>query len=201
MNPEEMREGTGGGDYPDWTKQQLMLLWFWNKLQEAYDNGESDLRLAVFRGAPHTSVRAYVPVSGSEDMDVNVHSRPVNVSDEIPELKRGGEAVAMFDRLWREEYIDVSFGGHNPFGEANLPILHNLTTKGRIDIGKFPHPDKRVAAALEAVRRSIEQDPHTPQRRQRLDALEKMISLVNNSREMGAAIINALGQSGSGGIS
>jgi len=64
-------------NYPEWTKSQLMLLLLWNKLQEAYDNGESELRLDVVRGGPYVGVRVGVPA--------------VNVSDEIPELSRPGD--------------------------------------------------------------------------------------------------------------
>ena len=36
----------------------------------------------------------------------------VKVSDEIPELSRGGEAVSVFDRLFREGYVLMDFGNH-----------------------------------------------------------------------------------------
>ncbi len=29
-----------GNNYPEWTKEQLLLLLIWNKLQEAYDSGK-----------------------------------------------------------------------------------------------------------------------------------------------------------------
>lgn len=187
-------------NYPDWTKQQLLLLWFWNRLQDAYDSGESSLSLGVVRGGDDAGVYAWVPVGDSEEGDPNVHSRQVNISDEIAELKRGGEAVAVFDRLWREGYIDVNFGSRDPFSEGGMPTLLDLTNRGRADIGKFPDPDRRLAAALEAVRHSIGKEPDTPHKGQRLETVERMISLVNNSREVGTVVIKALGQIGGGSL-
>src|SRR5919112_2376246 len=106
-------------NYPEWTRSQLMLLFLWNKLQEAFDQGESELNLLVVRGGDQAGVQAGYPDQ-------------VNVSDEIPELSRGGEAVAVFDRLWREGYIHVGFGSQNPTFHNTTPVLYGLSTEGLI---------------------------------------------------------------------
>jgi hypothetical protein len=76
-----------------------MLLRFWNKLQGAYDKGVAELNMQIVRGGDQAGVHVWVPVDETDDVDPNIHSRRVNVSDEIPELTRGAEAVAVFDRL------------------------------------------------------------------------------------------------------
>jgi hypothetical protein len=87
----------GNNNYPEWTKEQLLLLLIWNKLQEAYDSGESELRVSISRGGDDTGVRlAYSTMA-------------INVSDEIPELKRGGEAVAVFESLRQGGYFYGDF--------------------------------------------------------------------------------------------
>jgi hypothetical protein len=93
MSPAETQ---GGDRYPDWTKAQLMLLLLWNKLQEAYDRGDSEVGLMIVRG--------------SDEVGVYVGTPRVSVSDEISELNRPGEAVAVFDRLWQEGYLHGASG-------------------------------------------------------------------------------------------
>lgn len=168
-------------DYPEWTKAQLLLLFFWNRLQQAYDFGDSQLRLAVVRSGPYVGV--------------HVVSLPTaNVSDEIPELSRGGEAVAVFDRLRREELIHVGFGRQNPDNSETQPFLYGISTPGLIDIGKVPDPQARLAHAFAAASRAIQQDESIPepQKPGALDAATKMSTLVNNSQMVTQAISQAL---------
>lgn len=145
MDPADTNGGTGGGAHPEWTKAQMLLLMFWNKLQEAFDNGESELQLVVARGGDQTGVY------------IGVGEQQKNVSDEIPELRRGGEAVSVFDRLWQERYLHASWGRDTPYNTIGTPLVTGLSTKGLVDIGKFPDPDQRLAAALEHVQRTIEE--------------------------------------------
>jgi hypothetical protein len=172
------------GDYPDWTKQLLMLLWFWNKLQEACESADrSALTISIVRGGSEVGVCVDVPVV---DTDPNIHSRRVNVSDEIPELSRSGEAVAVFERLRLEKYI------HAALGPSDSGIFLDLSSKGRVEIGKFPEPGKRLAEAFEAVRQRIEQDRSLTenQRAERLDTLTKVVTLLNSSREIGQSVMD-----------
>lgn len=183
-------------NYPEWTKQQLMLLWFWNKLQDAYRKGVGEFHVLLVRGGSQAGVRVFLPVDETDSMDPNIHSREVNVSEEIPELELGAEAVAVFERLRREQYI------HANVGRADSGIFYDLTTKGHVDIGKFPEPGRKLAAAFEAVRRGIEQDTPTtdPQRRAWLPALSQMSTLLNSAPELGQKVSDALERAAGGYI-
>ena len=103
MEPTDMSGGMERGNtYPEWTKSQLLLLLIWKQLQKAFDSGESELRVAVRR-------------AGGEGAGVQLgYTSPVSVSDEIPELERGGEAVAVFERLRKEKYLLGEFGRGGP---------------------------------------------------------------------------------------
>ena len=70
--------------------------------------------MLIVRGGSEVGVYVDVPV-GPEYPDPNRHSRRVNISNVISELSRGGEAVAVFERLRREEHIYVDLG---PGGSA-----------------------------------------------------------------------------------
>jgi hypothetical protein len=179
-----VEEGVQGmsRNYPEWTKSQLMLLFFWNKLQEAFDQGESELNLLVVRGADQAGVRVGYP-------------HQVNVSDEIRELSRGGEAVAVFDMLWREGYIHMGFGSGSPTNTITTPALYNFSTKGLIDIGKFPNPDERMAHAFELARDILAQQPSIPtdEKEEMLDTMSKVVGLFNDVAGLGTVVVNALG--------
>lgn len=133
-------------------------------------------------------VLVYLPVGPGEDVDPNVHSRPVNVSDEIPELSRGAEAVAVFEQLYREGLI------HATFGRVGSVVFYNLSNEGRVQIGKFPEPGEKFAAALDAVRLSIEQDTSATdtQRQSRLSAVSQTVTLLNTIPELGRKAADAL---------
>jgi hypothetical protein len=176
--------------YPEWTKQQLMLLWFWNKLQDAYGKGVTDLRVRIDRGGDQAGVYVWVPVDETEDVDPNIHSRVVNVSDEIPELTRGAEAAAVFDRLWREELI------HATLGQAGSAVFYDLSNKGRVDIGKHPEQGRMLAAAFEEVLNDIKQDPSTTvsQRQSWLPTLVQVVTLLKNAPELGDEVLEVLAE-------
>jgi len=175
-------------NYPEWTKSQLMLLLFWNKLQEAFDRGRSELRLLVVRGEGQTRIM------------FGDYTDEVNVSDEIPELSRGGEAVAVYDRLRKEGYIHVDYWGVDPTNEFTQAALSGLSTKGLIDIGKFPDPDERLARAFEQARNIVAQDSSIPpdEKQQMLDTMSKMIGLFNNVAGLGDWVTRGLGPHGGG---
>jgi hypothetical protein len=179
-----MSEGMRRGDYPEWTKSQLLLLLIWNKLQEAYYSGDSELRVQVNRSdGDRVGVRPGYPES-------------VNVSEEIPELSRGGEAVAVFESLRREAYL---VGDFSPYPQdTETPVIYRLSTKGHIDIGKYPDPDKRFAAALSAAYRAIDRSNNIPdpEKRNALDTLEKMASLANNVGGLSRAFLEGFSQGG-----
>ncbi len=168
--------------YPEWTKSQLLLLLLWNKQQEAYDDGDSELRLYVVRGGPDTGVHAGTPA--------------VNISDEIPELSRGGEAISVFDRLWREGYLHVSFGSQNPAHTSTTPVLYALSTEGLIDIGKFPDPDERLARAFAEARELLARQLNIPpdEKQDMLDTMEKVTSLLNNVGGLGQLVGRAVAE-------
>lgn len=180
MDPSDMSGGTGGR-YPEWTKQQLMLLSLWNKLNEAYVRGDSELMLMVIRGGDQARLQTVTPQA--------------DLTEGIPELRGTGEAIAIFDRLWREGYIHVSFGSQSPSYESTSPVLYSLSTKGLLDIGKFPDPDQRLAEAFMSARRLLEQESSIPEedKRDMLDTMEKTASLFNNVRGLGTAIAQFLG--------
>ena len=175
-------------NYPEWTKSQLMLLLFWNKLQEAFDRGRSELRLLVVRGEGQTRIM------------FGDHTDEGNVSDEIPELSRGGEAVAVYDRLRKEGYIHVDYWGVDPTNVVTQAALSGLSTKGLIDIGKFPDPDERLAHAFEVARGLVSQESGIPpdKKVEMLDTMSKMIGLFNNVAGLGDWVIRGLGPHGGG---
>ena len=168
---------------PEWTKSQLMLLFLWNKHQEAFAQGRSELRLFVAR------------VGGQTMILVGDHQKEVNVSDEIPELSRGGEAVAVYDRLRKEGYIHVDYLGMDPMEALTQAALSGLSTKGLIDIGKFPDPDERLAHAFEVARELVSQESGIPpdKKMEMLDTMSKMIGLFNNATGLGEAFARGLG--------
>ena len=187
--------------YSDWTKQQLMLLWFWNRLQEAYEaDDRSSLQVQLVRGGitwggRPMDVHVWVPLAPGDDVDPNVHSRRVSISHEIPELSRGAEAVAVFDRLVRGRYIDATV---EPSGAG---VFYDLTDKGRIDIGKFPDPDRRLIEAFEAAQRAVEHDGSltAAERASRLEALSRIIGLLNSVSGLGRQVLDWLPNAGGGG--
>jgi len=172
--------------YPDWTKQQLLLLWFWNTSQEAYDAGDrSALTMQVVQAGSEVGVYVDVPV-GPDYPDPNRHSRRVNISNEISELSRGGEAVAVFERVRREEHIYLDLG---PGGSA---VFRGLSPAGLFHIGKYPDQARRLIEAFEEVRRGIERDTSSndPQRGQRLAALAQIVSILNGSQELAHSVVD-----------
>ena len=68
----------------------------------------------------------------------------------------------MFDWLRREGYIHVDFFGMDPMGALAQAALSGLSTKGLIEIGKFPDPDERLAHAFERARNTLTQDSSIP---------------------------------------
>lgn len=186
MDPSDMSRGTRGGGYPELTKQQLMLLLIWNKLNEAYARGGSELLLTVMR------------VGEISGLDIETPLGKVNLSDEIPELVGTGEAIAILDRLQREGYIHTDLVSETPSIGISHIMLRGLSTKGLLDIGKFPDPDQKLAEAFLQARRMLEQESSIPEKDKRdmLDTMEKTTSLLNNGRGVGAAIMHYLGQSG-----
>jgi hypothetical protein len=78
------------------------------------------------------------------------------------QLSRGGEAVSVFDWLRREGYIHVDFFGMDAMGALAQAALSGLSTKGLIEIGKFPDPDERLARAFERPRSTLTQDSSFP---------------------------------------
>ncbi len=109
------------------------------------------------------------------------------------------QAVNLFEQLVEEGYVSVGWldkrSDRYPWYRA---APRSLSTKGLIEIGELPDPDARLAAALQATRRAIEQEPTIPEEEKRdmLDTLEKMASLANNVRGVAHAIIQGLGGSG-----
>ncbi len=133
-------------------------------------------------------------VRDGDESGVHVgYPESVAVSDEIPELKRGGEAVAVFERLRRESYILGDFDSGSA-STIETPVLYGLSTKGMVDIGKFPDPDAKFAAAY----RAIEREPSIPEseKRDMLDTLEKTASLANNVGGMARAFFEGVIQGG-----
>jgi hypothetical protein len=185
MEPTDISGGMErGNNYPEWTKSQLMLLLIWNKLQEAYDSGESELKVMINRaGDDATGVRLGYPSA-------------INVSEEIPDLDRGGEAVAVFESLRRERYLIGDFDSVPQ--NIETPVIYRLSTKGMIDIAKYPDPDRRLVAALAATQLAIEQTPSIPEseKPEMLDTLEKMTSLANNVGGLAKAFLEGLSQGG-----
>ena len=167
-------------NYPEWTKSQLMLLLFWNKLQEAFDRGRSELRLLVVRGEGQTRIM------------FGDHTDEVNVSDEIPELSRGGEAVAVYDRLRKEGYIHVDYWGVDP--------TNALTQAAVLQALRIGGPDERLAHAFEVARGLVSQESGIPpdKKVEILDTMSKMIGLFNNVAGLGDWVTRGLGPHGGG---
>lgn len=135
-----------------------------------------------------------MPVDETDGMDPNIHSRRINISEEIPELGLGAEAVAVFERLRREQYV------HANVGRVDDAIFYDLTSKGRVDIGKLPEPGRRLAEAFDAVLLDIEQDTPTtdPRRQTWLPALSQIAALLNNAPELGQKVSDALERAAGG---
>jgi hypothetical protein len=173
--------------YREQTKQQLLLLWLWNQMEAAYEAQDSDLTMQVFPSGPNVGVYVDVPVDDEENP--LTRSRRVNISDEIPELDRGGEAFAVFSRLEREGYIFV-----HP-GVAGSAKFRGLSTKGLIEIAKLPEPGKRLAEAFDAVRHNIEQQDLAPEKKRAwLQTLAHISTLAKNTPDVAQQITDALGQ-------
>ena len=129
------------------------------------------------------------------------HGAEVNVSDEIPELSRGGEAVAVYDRLRTEGYIHVDYWGVDPTNEFTQAALSGLSTKGLIDVGKFPDPDERLARAFEQARNIVAQDSSIPpdEKQQMLDTVSKLVGILHSGAGLGQIVANNLLPPGGGG--
>jgi hypothetical protein len=162
-----------------------MLLVLSNKLKEAHDRGQSQLMLFVRRGARNAGLSIAQP--------------EFDLTEAVPDLRSGGEAVALFDRLWREGYISLEFGSPGP--QNNTPTFLGLTTKGLIEIAEWPDPDEWFTAALEAARDAVKDVSGIPEQKKRdlLDTLTKLIALANGVRGLGEAIAQTWTHSGHGG--
>ncbi len=137
----------------------------------------------------------------AEDFEPEINVREVQRWGEQQEGLNGSQAVNLFEQLVDEGYLSVGWldkqiDGYPWFRAAP----RSLSTKGLIEIGELPDPDARLAAALQATRRAIEQESSIPEEEKRdmLDTLEKMTSLANNVRGVAHAIIQGLGSSGLG---
>jgi hypothetical protein len=80
--------------------------------------------------------------------------------------------------------------------------LRGLSTKGLIDIGKFPNPDERMARAFERAARVLEQNQSIPpaEKRDMLDTISKTVTLLYQGQGLGQAVADGLGATGGAGI-
>jgi hypothetical protein len=107
----------------------------------------------------------------------------------------------LFKQLYEEGYIYLNFLDTNIDGYPWFRAApQSLSTRGLLEVGELPDPDERLAAALGATRRAIEQEPSIPEEEKRdmLDTLSKMASLANNVRGVAQAIIQGLSSGGHG---
>jgi hypothetical protein len=170
MDPADMSGGTGGPvpKYPEQWKRERML-WFVHEWIQEHQTDEN-----------------FVP-------ELSVHD--VQQWGDEQEGLNGAQAVNLFKQLYEEGYIYLNFLDTNidryPWFRT---APQSLSTRGLLEIGELPDPDERLAAALAATRRAIEQEPSIPEEEKRdmLDTLEKMASLANNVRGVAQAIIQGL---------
>lgn len=89
----------------------------------------------------------------------------------------------LFEQLIEEGYISVGWLDKQidryPWFRA---APRSLSTRVLLEIGELPDPDERLAAALGATRRAIEEESSIldEEKRDMLDTVEKMTSLANN---------------------
>lgn len=169
-------------EYPQLIKVRKMLSLFDTKQKEAFKAGLSSVNLQVQRGGRGLD----------SALDIKAPTPLVSVVDEIPELRSAGEAVAIFDRLYREDYIAVDFGRKGPSQFISMPAFLGLTIKGLQEIGEWPDPDEKFALALEQMRESVADNPEIPaeQKRDLLDTATKLSTLARNVGGIGRAFFD-----------
>ncbi len=94
------------------------------------------------------------------------------------------QAVNLFEQLVEEGYVSVGWldkrSDRYPWARA---APRSLSTKGLIEIGELPDPDARLAAALQATRRAIKQEPGIPEEEKRDEQVEELRKVRIRARE------------------
>jgi hypothetical protein len=165
--------------YPILTDGQKMLRYFYEELEAAYGRGEPDLRLLISR--VYGQVGVYLMPEMSERKDV---------AEEL-ELGSGARTVSLLRRLDNEGYLRLNYGSSGPDGDLPIATIEYIPDRGLIEIGQLPHPDERLAAALQHTRDAVEQSDR-PDKDSVLEALDKTITVLRTAQGVGDLIQHAL---------
>ncbi len=118
------------------------------------------------------------------DFEPGISVREVQGWGERQEGLNGSQAVNLFEQLVEEGYVSVGWldkrSDRYPWARA---APRSLSTKGLIEIGELPDPDARLAAALQATRRAIKQEPGIPEEEKRDEQVEELRKVRIRARE------------------
>jgi hypothetical protein len=106
-----------------------------------------------------------------------------DVSEEL-ELGGGARVVSLLRRLDDEGYLRLHYGSSGPGADLPTPTMEYIPDKGLIEIGQLPHPDERLAAALQRTRDAVEQSDR-PDKGSVLEALDKTITALRTAQGLG----------------
>jgi hypothetical protein len=171
-------------DYPLLTDGQKMIRYFFDALETAQEKGEPDLVLLISR-VPGEAGVYIMPAMFGERRDV------------AEELGLGGGAriVSLLRRLDDEGYMRLRYGSSGPDTDLPTATMEYIPDKGLIEIGRLPHPDERLAAALQRTRDAVEQSDR-PDKGSVLEALDKTITALRTAQGLGDLIQHAWGSWG-----
>jgi hypothetical protein len=172
-------------EYPILTDGQKMLRYFYEELEAAYGRGEPDLRLLISRVYGQAGVYLIPEMSERKD-----------VAEEL-ELGSGARTVSLLGRLDNEGYLRLNYGSSGPNVDHPIVTIEYIPDRGLIEIGQLPHPDERLAAALQRTRDAVEQGDLPPsQKGSVLEALDKTITALRTAQGLGDLIQQAWGSWG-----
>ena len=156
-----------------------MIRYFFDALETAQEQGEPDLVLLISR-VPGEAGVYIMPAMFGECRDV---------AEELG-LGSGARVVSLLRRLDDEGYLRLRYGSSAPNIGLPTSTMEYIPDRGLIEIGRLPHPDERLAAALQRTRDAVEQS-NRPDKGSVLEALDKTITALRTAQGLGDLIQNA----------
>jgi hypothetical protein len=86
--------------------------------------------------------------------------------------------------------LHLRYGSSGPGADLPTVTMEYIPDKGLIEIGQLPHPDERLAAALQRTRDAVEQSDR-PDKGSVLEALDKTITALRTAQGLGDLIQHA----------
>ncbi len=157
--------------YPQLTKDQKMLRFLHERMEEALDRGETYINLSYYSGERRAGLFIY---EGNIDIGEKFGAR-------------GARAVSIFKRLDRAGYLESDI---EHTADSGVTSFRGLLNPGLAEIGELPDARERLLLGLEAAIQMVRDDPNlTPEEKKRkLDWFEEGKFIV---RTLGVETVKA----------